>query len=181
MPRGARRDIVRCANSNMIFASNTITRRSRISLRSNNTRRRRISLKKALAYASAFFWWGKVDSDHRSQRQQIYSLPPLATREFPHIHQARCVSAERLIIIHRPARKVKRFLQIFDFSAQKSRYSRRRPSTVTVTTCHGMNFPLACSAVRAACSSPPQHGTSIRTTVTLWILLERMISVSFSA
>ena len=69
----------------------------------------------------------------------------------------------------------------FRFSAQKSRYSRRRPSTVTVTTCHGMNFPLACSAVRAACSSPPQHGTSIRTTVTLWILLERMISVSFSA
>ena len=30
-------------------------------------------------------WWGKVDSDHRSQRQQIYSLPPLATREFPRI------------------------------------------------------------------------------------------------
>ena len=30
-------------------------------------------------------WWGKVDSNHRSQWQQIYSLPPLATREFPHI------------------------------------------------------------------------------------------------
>ena len=30
-------------------------------------------------------WWGKVDSDHRSQRQQIYSLPPLATREIPHM------------------------------------------------------------------------------------------------
>ncbi len=29
------------------------------------------------------FWWGKVDSDHRSRRQQIYSLPPLAAREFP--------------------------------------------------------------------------------------------------
>ena len=29
------------------------------------------------------FWWGKLDSDQRSQRQQIYSLPPLATREFP--------------------------------------------------------------------------------------------------
>ena len=32
------------------------------------------------------FWWGKVDSNHRSHWQQIYSLPPLATREFPHIH-----------------------------------------------------------------------------------------------
>ena len=42
-------------------------------------------VEKALACASAFFWWGKVDSNHRSQRQQIYSLPPLAAREFPHI------------------------------------------------------------------------------------------------
>ena len=30
-------------------------------------------------------WWGKVDSNHRRQCQQIYSLSPLATREFPHI------------------------------------------------------------------------------------------------
>ncbi len=29
-------------------------------------------------------WWGKVDSNHRRHRQQIYSLSPLATREFPH-------------------------------------------------------------------------------------------------
>ena len=27
------------------------------------------------------FWWRRVDSNHRSRRQQIYSLPPLATRE----------------------------------------------------------------------------------------------------
>ena len=33
----------------------------------------------------AFFWWGMVDSDHRSQWQQIYSLPPLAAREIPQI------------------------------------------------------------------------------------------------
>ena len=26
-------------------------------------------------------WWERVDSNHRSRRQQIYSLPPLATRE----------------------------------------------------------------------------------------------------
>ena len=30
-------------------------------------------------------WWGKMDSNHRRQCQQIYSLSPLATREFPHI------------------------------------------------------------------------------------------------
>ena len=32
-----------------------------------------------------FCWWGMVDSDHRSQWQQIYSLPPLAAREIPQI------------------------------------------------------------------------------------------------
>ena len=32
-----------------------------------------------------FCWWGKLDSDQRSQWQQIYSLPPLAAREIPHI------------------------------------------------------------------------------------------------
>ena len=26
-------------------------------------------------------WWREVDSNHRSKKQQIYSLPPLATRE----------------------------------------------------------------------------------------------------
>ena len=29
--------------------------------------------------------WAKVDSNHRSNKQQIYSLSPLATREFAHI------------------------------------------------------------------------------------------------
>ena len=31
-------------------------------------------------------WWWGMDSNHRSQRQQIYSLPPLAARE-PHLNQ----------------------------------------------------------------------------------------------
>ena len=30
-------------------------------------------------------WWGRTDSNHRSESQQIYSLPPLATRELLHI------------------------------------------------------------------------------------------------
>ena len=29
----------------------------------------------------SLLWWEVVDSNHRSRRQQIYSLPPLATRE----------------------------------------------------------------------------------------------------
>ena len=31
-------------------------------------------------------WWRRVDSNHRSETQQIYSLPPLATRELLRIH-----------------------------------------------------------------------------------------------
>ena len=30
-------------------------------------------------------WWRRVDSNHRRRCQQIYSLPPLATRELLHI------------------------------------------------------------------------------------------------
>ena len=41
-------------------------------------------MKKAPAIAGTF-WWGKVDSNHRSRRQQIYSLPHLTALEFPHI------------------------------------------------------------------------------------------------
>ena len=33
----------------------------------------------------ALLWWGKMDSNHRRHCQQIYSLSPLATREFPHM------------------------------------------------------------------------------------------------
>ena len=54
------------------------------------------------------------------------------------------------------------------------------PSVETVTTCQGMNFPLFFNAVTAACSIPPQQGTSIRTTVRLLILFLPIISVSFS-
>ena len=33
----------------------------------------------------SLFWWGRTDSNHRSDTQQIYSLSPLATRELPHM------------------------------------------------------------------------------------------------
>ena len=37
-------------------------------------------------------WWEKVDSNHRRHSQQIYSLSPLATREFSPILLYRFVS-----------------------------------------------------------------------------------------
>ena len=60
-------------------------------------------------------------------------------------------------------------------------YSNIFPSIENVTTCHGMNLPLFFNAVIAACSSPPQHGTSMRSTVTLLISFPAMISVSLAS
>ena len=44
-----------------------------------------ISLKKTLSFDKVFFWWERVDSNYWSETQQIYSLPPLATRELSQI------------------------------------------------------------------------------------------------
>lgn len=59
-------------------------------------------------------------------------------------------------------------------------YSNILPSVEMVTTRQGINLPLICKAFFTACSIPPQQGTSIRTTVTLLMLLFAIISVSFS-
>ena len=37
--------------------------------------------KRVPALAGTLFWWRRVDSNHRSDTQQIYSLPHLATLE----------------------------------------------------------------------------------------------------
>ena len=45
------------------------------------------------------FWWELVDSNHRSIKQQIYSLSPLATRESSHIlFCIRRVSRRRMLL-----------------------------------------------------------------------------------
>ncbi len=46
-------------------------------------------------------------------------------------------------------------------------YSMIFPSIDIVTTLHGINLPLCLSAFLTAFSIPPQHGTSILTTVTI--------------
>ena len=43
-------------------------------------------MQKSTSFEVLFAWWRKVDSNHRRHSQQIYSLSPLATREFLHIH-----------------------------------------------------------------------------------------------
>ena len=65
------------------------------------------------------------------------------------------------IVCNRPGRE--RIAGIFESVFV---YSKIFPSMEMVTTCHGMNFPLVCSAFFAAISKPPQQGTSIRRMVT---------------
>ncbi len=50
--------------------------------------------------------WMEMDSNHRSASQQIYSLPPLATREPIHI------SLRNIAMISQPRSKIKPLLRI---------------------------------------------------------------------
>ena len=44
-------------------------------------------------------WWRRVDSNHRSETQQIYSLPPLATRELLRMRLSRERRLRRLELV----------------------------------------------------------------------------------
>ena len=55
-------------------------------------------------------WWELVDSNHRSIKQQIYSMSPLATRESSLICFAR-LTHQRLFIIAEPLKKCKHFFK----------------------------------------------------------------------
>ena len=50
----------------------------------------KITPKDAISQLSEY-WWGRTDSNHRSETQQIYSLSPLATRELPQIFTLFCI------------------------------------------------------------------------------------------
>ena len=74
-------------------------------------------------YQVSLCWWELVDSNHRSIKQQIYSLSPLATRESSHIlfcSVAALRVAQCLIIIAKRNRKCKPFFQFFCDFFQKS-------------------------------------------------------------
>ena len=86
------------------------------------------------------------------------------------LHLIPCLAAVRILPRFPPKR----------YRSARCIQSRIFPSMEMVTTCHGMNFPLVCSAFFAAISKPPQQGTSMRRMVTLWMSLLRRISVSFS-
>ena len=53
-------------------------------------------IKKNLITFVMRFWWRKVDSNHRSETQQIYSLPPLATREL--LRMKLCCSEQQRLL-----------------------------------------------------------------------------------
>ena len=77
-----------------------------------------------LAYVEVF-WWARVDSNHRSWKQQIYSLSPLATREHAHIHFL-CPSPDDLLILSWRKAFVNCFLRFSSnaFSVQRNAWAK---------------------------------------------------------
>ena len=71
-------------------------------------------------------WWGRTDSNHRSDTQQIYSLSPLATRELPHIHFCLIGAGRRTreikerLVKYSPATLIR---VAFDYSSPTKSYS----------------------------------------------------------
>ena len=83
-----------------------------------------IPTKKRHARCLFFVGWGKVDSNHRRRCQQIYSLSPLATREFPLILFARALAGCFGIISHRSGFVKSFFMEILFFCAHLRRMDR---------------------------------------------------------
>ena len=71
-------DSLFCGKATPVAARHWRTAKSRLS---NPQMQKRQSLA-----GLPFCWWRRVDSNHRSESQQIYSLPPLATRELLHVN-----------------------------------------------------------------------------------------------
>ncbi len=72
-------------------------------------------------------WWARVDSNHRSIKQQIYSLSPLATREHAHILFYRAgVLPGDLFILPQALLFVNSFFKLFRSSAPGCRSDRQR-------------------------------------------------------
>ena len=61
-------------------------------------------------------WWARVDSNHRSWKQQIYSLSPLATREHAHIQF--CSPWIACIYYHPDGSLSTSFAEFLDFCAE---------------------------------------------------------------
>ena len=64
-------------------------------------------------YQVSLCWWELVDSNHRSIKQQIYSLSPLATRESSHIQFVAAVSPGDVCYYSRGLFKMQAFFLIF--------------------------------------------------------------------
>lgn len=76
---------------------------------------------------SRSYWWARVDSNHRSIKQQIYSLSPLATREHAHILFYRAgVLPGDLFILPQALLFVNSFFKLFRSSAPGCRSDRQR-------------------------------------------------------
>ena len=156
-------------------------------LNAEHSRQSRIyTLSVTLKYCRKTFSTKISSGRNRGQRTVLAAARPLyciymVCLDFPgHTGKIR-MQYHLLIIIQNPRRyKTLPWEHCAEIVVRRKIYSRMRPSTEMVSTCHGINFPLACNAFLAARSSPPQHGTSMRTMVRLLMLFSEKMRVSFS-
>ena len=90
--------------------------------------------KRDTSFEVSRFWWELVDSNHRSIKQQIYSLSPLATRESSHIHllpRAHSLYRSVLDYYSKAAPEMQAFFSIFLRFFQKSLFQ----TLLRVKTC----------------------------------------------
>ena len=74
--------------------------------------------------------WAEVDSNHRSNLQQIYSLSPLATREST--HSSRITAPDNIVLYTISFQKSRGFLLNFD-SPTKTDAPKERQYPISVT------------------------------------------------
>ena len=108
-------------------------------------------------------WWARVDSNHRSWKQQIYSLSPLATREHAHIQF--CSPWIACIYYHPDGSLSTSFAEFLDFcaeskntkakAAQKSTFLSGFLELVTGVEPATHWLQISCAAI-----APHQHGPS---------------------
>ena len=121
-----------------------------------------------------FCWWGKVDSNHRSYKQQIYSLSPLATREFPHMKFAsRTGLGYHIIFWKNVKKKIQKYEKnlrawpggLSDCQKSLAEFAASAAKRIRIIFCRGVylaeNTTQAASAVRRAANLMEQLPVAI--------------------
>ena len=99
IPESGRESEHQVGKTALKWLDNTVKPRPKIGWRNRQFSTIQQRKKPVTSFFVTGLWWELVDSNHRSIKQQIYSLSPLATRESSHIlFCIRRVSRRRMLL-----------------------------------------------------------------------------------